>query len=344
MHETIDLRSDTVTRPTPAMLRAMAEAELGDDVLGDDPTVQRLEAMAAQKIGKEAGLFVPSGTMGNNIAINVHTRPGDEILLDWDAHSMCYEVGAPAVLSGVQTRPFRSHRGVPDVEEVAAAISQESLHAPGTTLLVLENTHNRAGGAIIPLDVHRALYDLAKSRGLNVHLDGARLFNAAVATGVPASEYAAQADSVSFCLSKGLGCPVGSVLCGTRAFVERARRVRKMFGGGMRQAGVLAACGIVALETMIERLAEDHQNARRLAEGIASLPGISVDAAVVQTNMVYFDTEVPAATLVERLVAERVRCLSLDPRRIRLVTHYDVDAEDIEAAIAAFRRCRCFAG
>jgi threonine aldolase len=338
MHDRVDLRSDTVTKPTPAMRRAMAGAEVGDDVLGDDPTVLKLEEMAAQMLGKEAALFVPSGTMANNVAIKVHTQPGEEILLDWHAHSLCYEVGAPAALSGVLTRPFRSRRGVPDVDDVAAAITPRSLHSPGTVLLVLENTHNRAGGAVIPLNVHRALYERAKNRGLNVHLDGARLFNAAVATGVPAGDYAAQADSVSFCLSKGLGCPVGSLLCGTREFVEKARRVRKMFGGGMRQAGVLAACGIVALETGIDRLADDHRNARRLAEGIAGLPGMRVDLESVQTNMVYLDTDLPAAEVVRRLGEQRVLCLAVGLNTIRLVTHLDVDEQDMEAAIAAFRR------
>jgi threonine aldolase len=338
MPDIIDLRSDTVTRPTSAMRRAMAEAEVGDDVLGDDPTIHRLEQMAADKLGKEAALFVPSGSMGNNIAIKTHTQPGDEILLDWDAHSLCYEVAAPAALCGVQTRQFRSRRGVPDVADVAGAIHTRNLHSPGTTLLVLENTHNRAGGAIIPLDVMRSLHSLAKDRGLSVHLDGARIFNAAVATGLAASEYAACADSVSFCLSKGLGCPVGSLLCGTREFVERARRVRKMFGGGMRQAGVLAACGIIALESHIDRLAEDHQNARTLAAGITGLPGINVDAESVQTNMVYFDTTMPAAELSARLKDEKLLCLPTAPHRIRLVTHLDVNGEAIERAIATFRQ------
>lgn len=336
MHDWIDLRSDTVTRPTPAMRRAMAEADLGDDVLGDDPTVARLEEIAAAKVGKEAALFVPSGTMGNNIAIRIQTKPGDEILLDSEAHSLLYEVGAPAALSGVQTRQFRSRDGVPDSDEVAASIHAADLHAPGTALLVLENTHNRAGGTVIPLEVHRELYRLAKGRGLNVHLDGARIFNAAVASGVPAAEYAAQADTVSFCLSKGLGCPVGSLLCGTRPMIERARRVRKQFGGGMRQIGLLAAPGIVALETMIDRLAEDHARARRLAEGLAGLAGITVEGDRVQTNMVYFRTERPAAAVAEDLAVRRVRCLPVGLHRIRLVTHYDVDGEDIEAALAAF--------
>jgi threonine aldolase len=306
-------------------------------VIGCDPTVQRLEEKAAQLVEKEAALFVPSGTMGNNIAIKVHTQPGDEILLDWEAHSMCYEVGGPAVLSGVQTRQFRSRGGVPDPEEIAGAINVENLHSPGTKLLVLENTHNRAGGAIIPLDVMKVLFDLAQDRGLKIHLDGARIFNAAVAAQTSASEYAAQADSISFCLSKGLGCPVGSLLCGTREFVEKARRARKLFGGGMRQVGVLAACGLLALEMGIERLADDHRNARRLAEGIAGLPGIGVDVASVQTNMIYLDTERPASEIVQALEERGVRTYSTAPHRIRLVTHVDVDEEDMDRAASAFR-------
>ncbi len=338
MHEYVDLRSDTVTKPTPAMRQAMFEAEVGDDVLGDDPTVIRLEETAAKKLGKEAALFVPSGSMANNIAIKVHTRPGDEILLDWDAHSLCSEVGGPAALSGVLTRQFRSTRGVPDFELIKGAVHNQSLHSPGTRLLVLENTHNRAGGAIIPLSIHKELYALTRDRGISLHLDGARLFNAAVATAVPASDYAAQADSVSFCLSKGLGCPVGSLVCGSRDFVEKARRVRKMFGGGMRQAGVLAACGLLALETMIDRLSDDHANARKLAEGIAALSWIDLDLQSVKTNMIYFETPIPAEEMVQRLAVDRVHCLATGPRRIRLVTHYDVDSEDIQSAIDAFRR------
>ncbi len=337
MTRRIDLRSDTVTRPTPAMYKAMAEAELGDDVLGDDPTVHKLEEAAAAKLGKEAGLFVPSGSMANNIAIKTHTKPGDEALFDWEAHSLCMEVGGPAALAGVLTRQFRSPGGVPDVDEIAAAIRPETLHSPGTRLLVLENTHNRLGGAIIPLDVHRHLFSLAKETGMMVHVDGARLFNAAVATGTPASEFAAQADSVSFCLSKGLGCPVGSLLCGTRDFVERARRVRKLFGGGMRQAGILAACGVVALETMIERLADDHSNAKRLAMGIHGLPGTCVDVEAVATNMVYLTTTGSAKPIEDKLAERGVLCIATSPKRIRLVTHKDVSAADIEEAIEVFR-------
>jgi threonine aldolase len=335
MHPVVDLRSDTVTRPTPAMLKAMAEAPVGDDVLGDDPTVAELERRSANLLRKEAALFVPSGTMGNNIAINVHARHGDEILCDWDSHSMCYEVGAPSALSGVQTRPYRALRGVPNPAEIESMIHPPSLHGPGTSLILVENTHNRHGGAIVPLEVMRELFAVAKYHGVSVHLDGARIFNAAVAASIPAHEYAGFADSISFCLSKGLGCPVGSVLCGTREFIERARRVRKRFGGGMRQIGVLAACGLVALDAMIDRLAEDHANARGLAEGIQGAPGISVDLSAVQTNMVYIDTAGQASTLVERLGARGVLCLPTARRRIRFVTHHDVDGEDIVRAIAA---------
>ncbi len=344
MHDVVDLRSDTVTKPTPAMRRAMAEAEVGDDVLGDDPTVIELERRSAELLGKEAALFVTSGTMGNNLAINVQTRPGNEILCDWDSHSLCYEAGAPSALSGVQTRPYRSRRGIPDVREIESNIHEESLHGAGTTLILVENTHNRQGGAVVPLSVMRELYALSQSRGVRVHLDGARLFNAAIATGIPAREFAAYADSVTFCLSKGLGCPVGSVLCGNQTFIDRARRVRKMFGGGMRQSGILAACGLIALDTMIDRLAVDHANARMLAEGIAGAPGIiveieAVDIEAVQTNMVYIDTESPAAAVVERLAQRSILCLSTAAHRIRMVTHNDVDGEDIARAIAAIHEC-----
>jgi threonine aldolase len=335
MHDRVDLRSDTVTKPTPEMRRAIAEAEVGDDVIGTDPTVERLQEVAAAKMGKEAGLFVPSGSMSNAIAIKTHTKPGDEVLLESNAHSMIYEVGMPATIAQVITRQFRSQNGVPDVNEIAASIHTESLHAPGTTLLVLENTHNRAGGAIIPLDVHRELWEMAQAVGLKLHLDGARLFNAVVATGVPAVEYAACADSVTFCLSKGLGCPVGSVLCGTREFIAKARRVRKMLGGGMRQAGILAAAGLYALEHHIERLAEDHAHARRLAQGLADAPGVTLDTLEPPTNMVYLTTKAPARAFVDALAAKQVLCLPTAPNRIRLVTHLDVDAEDIERAISA---------
>ena len=277
------------------MRQAMAEAPVGDDVYEDDPTINRLQERAAPLMGKEAGLFVPSGTMSNAIAIKVHTKPGDEILLDGEAHSMLYEVGLPATIAHVLTRQFHSREGVPDVDEIAGSLHQESLHGSGTTLLVLENTHNRAGGYIVPLDVHRHLWQWAQEHDVKLHLDGARLFNAAVASGVSAREYAACTDSLTFCLSKGLGCPVGSVLCGTQEFIERARRVRKMLGGGMRQAGILAAAGLYALDNNIERLADDHSNARRLAQGMQICPASRLDTLDVPTNMVYFTTAAPAA-------------------------------------------------
>jgi len=337
MHHPIDLRSDTVTRPTASMREAMARAEVGDDVLGDDPTVRRLEETAARRLGKEAALFTPSGTMANAIAIRAHTQPGDVALMDRWSHSMTYEVGAPAALFGVLTRTFRSDRGVPDAADIEEQLTEETLHTPRTALLVIENTHNRAGGAVIPLEMHRRLYTMARERHVRVHLDGARLFNAAVASGVPASDYAAQTDSVCFCLSKGLGCPVGSLLCGSAEFIERARRVRKQLGGGMRQAGVLAACGLVALETMVDRLADDHRRARSLAHTLAGLPGVTVDLEAVQTNMVYFSTAGPAASWVERLARDGVLCLATGARTIRLVTHADIDDEDVQAAAAALR-------
>lgn len=339
VHPVADFRSDTVTRPTPEMYAAMAGAELGDDVLGDDPTVQRLEALAAEMLGKEAGLFVASGTMGNLVAILAHTRPGDEVLLDRDSHSMRYEVGGPAAIAGVLTRQYPSIRGVPDVEAIRTEMHAPNLHAPGTGLLVLENTHNRSGGCIIPLKVHRELHAIARERGVPVHLDGARLFNAAVASGVPAREFAACAESVSICLSKALSCPAGSVLCGTREFIEHARRHRKRLGGGMRQAGILAACGLVALRTMVERLEQDHRLARTLAEGLADVPGLQVDMESVQTNMVYVETAGGARQIRIKLAENNVLVIDVAPRTLRLVTHRDVDAEDVENAVAAFRQC-----
>ncbi len=334
MHTVIDLRSDTVTRPTAAMRLAMAEAEVGDDVYEDDPTVNALQAQAALVMGKEAGLFVPSGTMGNALALMTHTRPGDEVLMDTDAHSMLYELGLPATLAHVLTRQFRNRAGVPDVDEIAGYIHPSNLHAPGTSLIILENTHNRAGGTVIPLEIHKAVQTLARAHGVAVHIDGARLFNAAIATGIPVAEFAAYADSVTFCLSKGLGCPVGSVLCGTHAFIDRARRFRKMLGGGMRQAGILAAAGVYALENHIARLAEDHSHARQLAAGLADVPGITLETRQPPTNMVYFQTKLLAAQIADALVAHDVLCGVTAPHRIRLVTHLDIDSADIDRTIS----------
>jgi threonine aldolase len=320
------------------MRRAMADAPVGDDVYGDDPSVNLLQERAANLMGKEAALFVPSGTMGNAVGIMTHTRPGDEMLVDPDGHSMLYEVGLPATLAHVLTRQFKAANGVPDVEDIRRCIHAEQLDAPGTRLIVLENTHNRQGGAIMPLEIHRAICALARESGVAVHLDGARLLHAAIATGTPAREYAAYTDSVTFCLSKGLGCPVGSVLCGTREFIGKARRMRKMLGGGMRQAGILAAAGIYALDHNIERLADDHGNAKRLARGVAEIPGLHVENTEPPTNMVYFTTDAPAAGIVSELKERHgVLCNAPAAHRIRMVTHLDVNGHDVDRAIAALR-------
>ncbi len=326
--QVVDLRSDTVTKPTPEMRRAMAEAEVGDDVFMEDPTVARLEALAAERLGKEAALFVTSGTQGNQVSLMAHTQRGDEIILDENCHIFNYEVAALAVLSAVQARGLRGIRGILDPADVRGAIRPPNIHYPRNSLICLESTHNRGGGSIYPLETLRAIRGIATEHGLAVHLDGARLFNACVAAGVSANEVAAQADSVTFCLSKGLAAPVGSVVTGSRDFIGKARRARKMLGGGMRQAGVIAAAGIVALETMVERLRDDHANARVLAEGLAELPGITMDLRSVQTNIVIFDmdrTDLDAAGLVLKLAGHGVKCFSVGPNRIRMVTHKDVD-------------------
>lgn len=336
MHRLVDLRSDTVTVPTPEMRRAMANAEVGDDVYGEDPTINRLQERAAERLGKEAALFVPSGTMGNEIAIKVHTRPGDEVLIDEDCHIVKWELGAAAFISNVQLRTLPNQRGIVPVEEYARRIHPGDDHTPPTRLICLENTHNAAGGVVLPLQYMREIWALAQQHGVAVHLDGARLFNASVALGVPARELASCADSVMFCLSKGLACPVGSVLCGSRSFIEEARRVRKILGGAMRQAGILAAAGLVALDTMIDRLAQDHARARRLAEAIANMPGFSVDLGTVQTNMVYVQTEQPARRVVQQLEMLGVLCLDIFEHTIRLVTHKDVDDAGITHAIDCF--------
>ncbi len=337
MHPIIDLRSDTITRPTPEMRRAMAEAEVGDDVYDDDPSINRLQALSAEILGKEAALFVPTGTMSNSIAIKTHTQPGDEILLDGEAHSMLYEVGLPAIVSGVLTRQFISHKGIPDVADIVSKFQEESLHSPRTSLLILENTHNRSGGVVIPVDVQRKLWEQAQQHGVKVHIDGARLFNAAIASGKSPSEFAQYADTVTFCLSKGLGCPVGSVLCGSHGFISRAKRVRKMLGGGMRQAGILAAAGIYALENNVQRLAEDHANAKRLAEGLNGTPGIHLEEEVPPTNMIYFRTDALAESLITAMEAHGVIASTVSAYRIRLVTHLDVDAQDIERTIEVIK-------
>ena len=328
----VDLRSDTVTKPTAEMRQAMAGAEVGDDVFGEDPTVNRLEAVAAERLGKEAGLFVLSGTMGNQVSLMAHTQRGDEIILDENSHIFNYEVAALAVLSGLQPRTLRGRHGILDPEDVRQAIRPPNIHHPKDTLVCVENTHNRGGGTVYPLEILREIRRVSTEHGLAVHMDGARMFNASVATATPARELAAQADSVTFCLSKGLGAPVGSVVVGTRNFIDHARRARKMLGGGTRQAGILAAAGLVALETMVDRLREDHENARILAEGLAALPGVTIDRERVQTNIVIFRLrrkDLDAPGLILKLAEQGVKAFNFSQDSIRMVTHKDVDRAGI---------------
>jgi threonine aldolase len=326
----VDLRSDTVTRPSPAMREAMARAEVGDDVYGEDPSVNLLQERVAALLGKEAALYVPSGTMANQIALSVHTRPGDDVLVSHGAHCMLYESGAGGGLSGVQFSVIGAPNGIFTADEVASSINPDNHHFAPTTLVAVENTHNRGGGKIVPQIGILSIAKVVKERGLALHLDGARLMNAQVATGRSARELAAPFDSVSICLSKGLGAPVGSLIAGSKALVHRAHRRRKMLGGGMRQAGILAAAGLYALEHNVQRLADDHANARRFAEALARLPGIVLDLASVETNIVIWDLspEVPldAAEFVKRARAAGLLLNAIGARRIRAVTHLDVDA------------------
>lgn len=339
--EIIDLRSDTVTKPTPEMRLAMAQAEVGDDVYGEDPTVNRLQELGAKMVGKEDALFIPSGTMGNQVAIMSWTSRGDEIIVEEQAHIINYEVGAPAVLSQVQTRPIKGFRGAMDPEEVKAAIRKPNVHFPRTGLICLENTHNRSGGCVLPLENMRAIHEIAAASGVPVHLDGARVFNAACALGVDVKEITRYCDSVQFCLSKGLCAPVGSLLAGPKEFIARARKYRKMLGGGMRQAGILAAAGIIALTKMTLRLQEDHDNAKRLAKGILEVNGLSVDMETVQTNMVAVSTRGLGVDGPEfaALMKQYGVLFNADlPYRVRLVTHNDVTAEDIDEAVLRIKK------
>lgn len=331
--KTIDLRSDTVTRPSPAMRAAMAAAEVGDDVYGEDPTVNRLEALAAEMLGTEAALFVASGTQSNLLAIMAHCGRGDEYIAGQTAHCYRFEGGGAAALGGVQPQPLDvKPDGTLDLGKVAAAIKPLDPHFARTRLLCLENTQ---AGRVLPLDYLARAHVLARERGLALHLDGARLFNAAVALGVDAREIAGHFDSVSVCLSKGLGAPVGSLLCGSRELVVAARRWRKVLGGGMRQVGILAAAGIVALTENVERLAEDHANARRLAKGLGAIDGLAVDPAAVQTNMLFLCLPHEQADALAAFLRER-GILIAGRESIRLVTHHDVTAADIDRVVAAF--------
>lgn len=349
MNRIVDLRSDTVTLPTPAMRQAMFEAELGDDVMGEDPTVNRLEALAAGRLGKEAAVLVPSGTMANLTSLLAHCGRGDEAIMGHMAHTFLFEAGGSAAVGGIHPRTVSNRPdGTLDLAEVEAAIRDPSNpHYPQTRLICLENTHNRCSGAVLTPGYMAQVRALADRYGLCVHLDGARIFNAAVALGVSPALLARDVDSVSFCLSKGLSAPVGSLVCGSAEFVRRVRRQRKVLGGSMRQAGVLAAAGIVALETMVERLADDHRNARCLAEGLARLPGVLLDVARVQTNIVIFEMAPDApspADLATALAARGVKVGTIGGRRLRAVTHYGIDRANVEYALEAARSIRAGGG
>jgi threonine aldolase len=330
-----DLRSDTVTKPTVEMRKAMAEAEVGDDVYGEDPTVNRLEELAAEMFNKEAALFVASGTMGNQVSIMAHTQRGDEVILEADSHIFWYEAGAMSVLSGVMPHPIKGNNGAMDPEEVRRAIRPKDIHFPRTSLISIENTHNRSGGRVVPLENFKAIYEIAKQFDMNVHIDGARIFNAAIASNVPVKEYAKYADSLMFCLSKGLCAPVGSIVVGSKEFIERARKARKILGGGMRQAGVLAAAGIVALTKMVDRLREDHENAKFLAVKLREI-GYMVNPEEVETNMVFLRTDnlrVNAHQLLKAVKERGVLAVAFSDSSIRLVTHNDVSRNDILRAL-----------
>ncbi len=337
----IDFRSDTITRPTPEMRQVMAQAEVGDDVFGDDPTVNRLQEMMAEMCGKQAALFVPSGTMGNQVSLKTHTVPGDEIIVERNAHIFNYESGSPGMLSGVQVYPIEGDKGVITAEQIAGAIRPDNIHHPTTRLICLENTHNRAGGTIFPMSEIQRIHALAREHNIALHLDGARLWNASVATGIPLKEYCRYFDSVQLCFSKGLGAPIGSIIVGDADFIERARYFRKAFGGGMRQVGILAAGAIYAVEHHFQRLAEDHRRARRLAEAIAELPGVSIDLDTVQTNIVIFEfgtAYLSAEEFVQKLRQQHILMIHFGTAKIRAVTHLHITDEDIETTISAMLR------
>lgn len=335
----IDLRSDTVTRPTPEMRKAMAEAEVGDDVFADDPTVNSLQDYCADLLGKEAALFVPTGSMGNVVSLGLLARPGDEVICDQGAHFLHYETGSVAASLGLMMRPLVGDRGVIAADQVAEVLRPASDHAPRSAVVAIENTHNAAGGRIFPIEEARAVSKVAREAGAAVHLDGARLFNAQAATGVPAREWATCADTVTFCFSKALGAPIGSMICSTTDLIREARRLRKRMGGGMRQVGTIAAAARVAIETGIDRLSEDHAKARRLAEGLAELDPTCVDIARVETNMVYVDLTrfgKQGPELSDALLRRGIITLG-GGGSMRLVTHRDVSDDDIEVALGALR-------
>jgi len=336
--EVIDLRSDTVTMPSDEMREAACDAELGDDVFGEDPTVNRLQETAAQLTGKEAGLFVSSGTMGNLVCMLAHCRRGEEVILGDRSHMFLNECGSIATVGGIHPHTIPNQPdGTMQIEEIKTAIRGDNDHWPRTRAICLENTHNRCYGAPLTPEYMKSVSELARAKGLIVHLDGARIFNAVVALGVDVKEFTRHVDSLSFCLSKGLAAPVGSVVCGSDEFIAEARRNRKVLGGGMRQAGIIAAPGLVALDKMIDRLTDDHANARRLAEGIASIPGLSIDLSLVKTNIVYFDIakdNVNVDQIKAGLEKKGIKALPTGPTRFRMVTHYGIEAEDIDKALS----------
>ena len=341
----VDLRSDTVTHPSPEMRRAMAEAELGDDVFGDDPTLNRLEAMAAERLGKEAAVFVASGTMGNLVSVLAHAGRGDEIILGDKAHIFRSEAGGASALGGVAYFPLpNDHRGMLDLDQLEAAIKPPNEHFTRTALVALENTQNACGGAPLSADDTQSVADIAHRHDIPLHLDGARIFNAAVALETPVTELVKHADSVSFCLSKGLSCPIGSVVCGSEEFVRGARKWRKMVGGGMRQVGVIAAAGIVALDNMVERLNDDHANARRLAQGLVQIPGIDIDPDALPTNLVFFTITDGDPSLIQQEINKHGVKGGMPTPNWRFVTHYGIDSDDIDYAIEVMdAACRKYA-
>ncbi len=336
----VDLRSDTMTQPTDAMRRAMAEAQVGDDVFGEDPTINRLEEMAADRLGKESALFVASGTMANLVSLLAHCGRGDEIILGSYAHTFLSEQGGSAALAGIHPRTLPNQPdGKLDLDDIDVAIRGDNIHFPRTRLIILENTHNGCNGYPLDADYMQAVSHIARHHKLKIHVDGARIFNAAVALNVKPRDLVAVTDSVSFCLSKGLAAPVGSLICGTQDFINEARRARKLVGGGMRQAGVLAAAGIVALNEMVDRLADDHANARKLAEGLANMEGVDIDPNSIKTNIVYFEItreNLTAFELESRLHEKGIKILAFGPRRLRAVTHYHISSEDIDIALGGF--------
>jgi threonine aldolase len=341
MPDIIDLRSDTVTKPTPAMRAAMHAAEVGDDVFGEDPTVNRLEEKVASLLGKEAALFVPSGTMSNQICVKAHTQPGDELICDVNCHIYNYEAGGPAVLSGVTCRTLDGDYGVLDLGQIERVVRPDDVHCVRTRLVCLENTHNRGGGKVYPIEKIRAISAWARHNGLGMHLDGARLWNAVVATGIPAAEWARHFDSVSVCFSKGLGAPIGSALAGPREFVTRARRIRKLFGGGWRQAGIAAAAALYAVEHHVDRLADDHRHARVIAQAIAATPGLRLDPPEVETNLIWLDVDPELGTAKDVAAALKQRGIlvhAAGPQRLRACTHLDVSAAQAERVAEAFRQ------